>query len=392
MEAVIEKECSALGGLFQTVIGDMKSSYPIWEDFISKAGKLQSQLRATVVAAAAFLDAFQKVADLATNSRGGTRDIGSALTRMCMRHRGIETKLKQFSMTFADCLINPLQEQMEEWKRGVATLDKDHAKEYKRARNEIKKKSSDTLKLQKKAKKGRADFQPQLDSAMQDVSDKYILLEETEKQALRRALIEERQRFCGFVAMLRPVVDEEISMLGEVTHLQTISDDLKALTSDPHTLPPASEQVIMDLKGSDYHWSFQTPPSSPNATMSRKSSMCSSSLNSVNSTDSRGSSSGSHSHSPSSSSSSSSSTSSSHNLLHNNHHHHNNNNHHHHHLHRYRSSTLPLQAPPRLSSISSHDSGFTSSSHDQYAPSKSPSPMLAEAKVSRGARVWGWVC
>ena len=24
MEAVIEKECSALGGLFQTVIGDMK--------------------------------------------------------------------------------------------------------------------------------------------------------------------------------------------------------------------------------------------------------------------------------------------------------------------------------------------------------------------------------
>ncbi|TNN79974.1 Metastasis suppressor protein 1 [Liparis tanakae] len=69
MEAVIEKECSALGGLFQTLIGDMKSSYPIWEDFITKAGKLQSQLRATVVAVAAFLDAFQKVADLATNSR-----------------------------------------------------------------------------------------------------------------------------------------------------------------------------------------------------------------------------------------------------------------------------------------------------------------------------------
>lgn len=41
---------------------------------------------------------------------------------------------------------------------------------------------------------------------MQDVSDKYILLEETEKQALRKALIEERQRFCSFVAMLRPVV------------------------------------------------------------------------------------------------------------------------------------------------------------------------------------------
>lgn len=56
---------------------------------------------------------------------------------------------------------------------------------------------------------GRGDIQPQLDSAMQDVSDKYILLEETEKQALRKALIEERQRFCCFVAMLRPVVVRE---------------------------------------------------------------------------------------------------------------------------------------------------------------------------------------
>ncbi|CAJ1061800.1 protein MTSS 1-like isoform X14 [Xyrichtys novacula] len=324
MEAVIEKECSALGGLFQTVIGDMKSSYPIWEDFITKAGKLQSQLRATVVAVAAFLDAFQKVADLATNSRGGTRDIGSALTRMCMRHRSIEAKLKQFSMGFLEGLINPLQEQMEDWKRGVNTLDKDHAKEYKKARQEIKKKSSDTLKLQKKAKKGRGDIQPQLDSAMQDVSDKYILLEETEKQALRKALIEDRQRFCCFVAMLQPVVDEEISMLGEVTHLQAISDDLKALTSDPHKLPPASEQVILDLKGSDYGWSYQTPPSSPSTTMSRKSSMC--------------------------------------------------------------SSTLPQQTPARLSSISSHDSGFISSSQDQYTSSKSSSPMPADTKPCPSSR------
>lgn len=342
MEAVIEKECSALGGLFHTIITDMKSSYPIWEDFINKAVKLQSQLRTTVVAVAAFLDAFQKVADLATSTRGGTRDIGSALTRMCMRHRSIEAKLRHFSMAFIECLINPLQEQMEEWKRGSNTLDKDHAKEYKRARQEIKKKSSDTLKLQKKAKKGRGDIQPQLDSAMQDVSDKYLLLEETEKQAVRKALIEERGRFCVFVSMLKPVVDEEMSMLGEIIHLQTIADDLKALTMDPHKLPPASEQVIHDLKGSDYSWSYQTPPSSPSTTMSRKSSMCSS-LNSVNSSDSR--SSGSHSHSPSP-------------------------------HYRYRSSTLPQQAPARLSSISSHDSGFISQDAFQ---SKSPSPMPSES-------------
>ncbi|XP_040835252.1 protein MTSS 1 isoform X4 [Ochotona curzoniae] len=341
MEAVIEKECSALGGLFQTIISDMKGSYPVWEDFINKAGKLQSQLRTTVVAAAAFLDAFQKVADMATNTRGGTREIGSALTRMCMRHRSIEAKLRQFSSALIDCLINPLQEQMEEWKKVANQLDKDHAKEYKKARQEIKKKSSDTLKLQKKAKKGRGDIQPQLDSALQDVNDKYLLLEETEKQAVRKALIEERGRFCTFISMLRPVIEEEISMLGEITHLQTISEDLKSLTMDPHKLPSSSEQVILDLKGSDYSWSYQTPPSSPSTTMSRKSSVCSS-LNSVNSSDSR--SSGSHSHSPSS-------------------------------HYRYRSSNLTQQAPVRLSSVSSHDSGFISQDAFQ---SKSPSPMPPE--------------
>ncbi|XP_038666112.1 protein MTSS 1-like isoform X5 [Scyliorhinus canicula] len=340
MEAVIEKECSALGGLFQTIIGDMKGSYPIWEDFINKAGKLQSQLRTTVMAAAAFLDAFQKVADMATNTRGATREIGSALTRMCMRHRSIESKLRQFSAALIDCLINPLQDQMEEWKKVANQLDKDHAKEYKKARQEIKKKSSDTLKLQKKAKKGKGDIQPQLESALQDVNDKYLLLEETEKQAVRRALIEERSRFCAFVSMLRPVVQEEMSMLGEVTHLQTIADDLTNLTMDPHKLPTASEQVIIDLKGSDYNWTYQTPPSSPSTTMSRKSSVCS--LNSVNSSDSR--SSGSHSHSPTS-------------------------------HYRYRSSNQPQQVPMRLSSVSSHDSGFMSQDAFQ---SKSPSPMPPE--------------
>ncbi|XP_045149757.1 protein MTSS 2 isoform X5 [Echinops telfairi] len=255
-----------------------QSSYPIWEDFNSKATKLHSQLRTTVLAAVAFLDAFQKVADMATNTRGATRDIGSALTRMCMRHRSIETKLRQFTNALLESLINPLQERIEDWKKSANQLDKDHAKEYKRARHEIKKKSSDTLKLQKKARKellGKGDLQPQLDSALQDVNDMYLLLEETEKQAVRRALIEERGRFCTFITFLQPVVNGELTMLGEITHLQGIVDDLLALSAEPHKLPPASEQVIKDLKGSDYSWSYQTPPSSPSSSSSRKSSICS---------------------------------------------------------------------------------------------------------------------
>ncbi|KAK9971961.1 hypothetical protein ABG768_025299 [Culter alburnus] len=340
----VEKECGALGGLFQAIVNDMKCSYPVWEDFSAKATKLHSQLRTTVLAAVAFLDAFQKVADMATNTRGATRDIGSALTRMCMRHRSIEAKLRHFTNALMESLITPLQDRIEDWKKTANQLDKDHAKEYKRSRHEIKKKSSDTMKLQKKAKKGRGDLQPQLDSAMQDVNDMYLLMEETEKQAVRRALVEERGRFCTFISFLQPVVNGEIAMLGEITHLQAIIDDLTMLTSDPHKLPPASEQVIKDLKGSDYSWSYQTPPSSPSSSGSRKSSMCSS-VNSAHSSASR-SSGGSQTHSPSSSC-------------------------------RYRSLAQPLTtAAHRLSSVSSHDSGFISQDANVY--SKPPSPMPSD--------------
>ncbi|KAJ8002929.1 hypothetical protein DPEC_G00164070 [Dallia pectoralis] len=314
MESV-EKECGALGGLFQAIVNDMKSSYPVWEDFSAKATKLQSQLRTTVLAAVAFLDAFQKVADMATNSRGATRDIGSALTRMCMRHRSIETKLRHFTNALMEGLVTPLQDRIEEWKKTANLLDKDHAKEYKRSRQEIKRKSSDTMKLQKKARKGRGNLRPQLDSAMQDVSDLYLLMGETEKQAVRRALLEERGRYCSFINLLQPVVNGEIAMLGEITHLQAIVDDLTMLTEDPHKLPPASEQVIRDLKGSDYCWSYQTPPSSPSSVGYRKNSMCS--------------------------------------LL-----------------------QMPGAGAHRLSSVSSHDSGFIS--QDANTQSKPPSPMPSD--------------
>ncbi|KAK7891671.1 hypothetical protein WMY93_023634 [Mugilogobius chulae] len=314
MESV-EKECGALGGLFQAIVNDMKSSYPVWEDFSAKATKLHSQLRTTILAAVAFLDAFQKVADMATNSRGATRDIGSALTRMCMRHRSIEAKLRHFTNALMEGLVTPLQDRIEEWKKTANQLDKDHAKEFKRSRQEIKRKSLDTIKLQKKARKGRGNLRPQLDSAMQDVNDLYLLMEETEKQAVRRALLEERSRYCAFISLLQPVVNVEIAMLGETTHLQAIVDDLTLLTEDPHKLPPASEQVIRDLKGSDYSWSYQTPPSSPSSTSSRKSSMCS--------------------------------------LL-----------------------QMPSAGAHRLSSVSSHDSGFVS--QDANTHSKPPSPMPSD--------------
>ncbi|GLD55611.1 MTSS1-like protein isoform X3 [Lates japonicus] len=225
----------------------------------------------------------------------------------------------------------------------------------------------------------RGDLQPQLDSAMQDVTDMCLLMEEAGLSSVCPGGGEGSLLYLHWLpsASCGEEIEEErwyggrkgggngeIAMLGEITHLQAIIDDLTVLTTDPHKLPPASEQVIKDLKGSDYSWSYQTPPSSPSSSGSRKSSMCSS-VNSAHSSASRssggggsggigGGGGGSQPHSPTSSSSS----------------------------YRYRSS-LPHQPPPpggiaahRLSSVSSHDSGFVSQDANIY--SKPPSPMPSD--------------
>lgn len=291
----------------------MKASGSAWDDLAIKATKLHSQLKATIAASTAFLDSFQRIADIATSTRGGTKDIGSALTRLCLRQRSVEARLKTFTSSLMDCLVLPLQDRLEEWKRTTVQLDKERTKELKRMRQELKKRNthnydSATLKLQKKLRASAGASGHLMSKSVQslDGSEKMYLLEEMERRSLRRALIEERSRFCLFVNFLRPVLDEELAMLGEVNHLSEIMDHLSKLTCDPYILPPSSESVISDLKLSSSSAlaaavnstpfkslsqlnlctsdSGHSPPSSPSSFGSRKSSMCSiSSYNSTNS-------------------------------------------------------------------------------------------------------------
>lgn len=233
MDATIERECSALGGLFQQIITDMKNGTPLWEDLISKATKLHSSLRAAILALSAYLEAFQKIADVATNARGATKEIGTALTRICLRHKAVENRMKSFTSAIMDCLVMPLQEKIEDWKRSLINLDKEHAKEYKKARAELKKRSTDTLRLQKKkGRKGQtshlhtqiqgqihgvaqsdAEFNKMLESSVAVIQEKRLSLEETERKAVRAALLEERGRFCLLARYLKPVLVSNISIL-----------------------------------------------------------------------------------------------------------------------------------------------------------------------------------
>lgn len=300
--------------------------------------------RATISSSTAFLDSFQKVADMATTTRGkqekslmftftfqplsyhlpgGTKEIGTALTRLCLRHRSVEAKLKSFSSAILDCLIIPLQDRIEEWKKTTVQLDKEHSKEMKRLRQEFKKRqicdplmTSNSFRSKKHSsrmgknskydfgiygtigaanKSSNSNLSRSLDSEIESnerLQQSLMLFEDLEKKAVRRALIEERSHFCLLVNFLRPVVEEEIAMIQEISHIQEIMESLCKLTTDPFDLPPSSETVISSLKVSKNGstvWNFQSPPSSPSSLGSRKSSMCSiSSYNSSSSSSTYG--------------------------------------------------------------------------------------------------------
>ncbi|XP_046461263.1 uncharacterized protein LOC124207718 isoform X2 [Daphnia pulex] len=378
----VDKEFgSAMGALFHQIITDMKVGAPLWEDFLSKASKLHTALKSTLSVIAAYLDAFQKIADSATNAKGATKDIGTVLTRICLRHKAVEARLKTFTSALMECLVLPLHDKLEEWKKMVVNLDKEHSKEYKKVRADIKKRTAEAQRWQKKAKKIRSGMagstnqqmnagnttvgDRQLNAANQellraadaaqiDLNSRLALLQETEKQALKSALVEERSRYCLFVACLKPVMSEEMSMMAELSHLEEIITQLDKHTADPFSLPSSTEQMISELKGTtDHnHWALQTPPSSPSSLGSRKSSMCS--LGSIHS------------------SSSGSVASHSQNQLMNSPSHAMQQQQQHI-RHRSLSQVAGVNAGVRLSSVSSQDSGFTSQDTlVLYRPNSSP--------------------
>lgn len=182
---------------------------------------------------------------------------------------------------------------MEDWKRQVALIDKEHTKEYKRCRSELKKRSTDTLRLQKKAKKGQSDsIQSLVESSMHDINLRKADLEEVERRSLRAAMIEERTRFCTFVNLLQPVVKEQFEVMYELGHLQEAMETITNVTKNPNTLPQASEELILETKTSASFLYPESPGGShgySNSLGSRKSSVCSiSSINSSGSSNSPG--------------------------------------------------------------------------------------------------------
>jgi hypothetical protein len=77
-------------------------------------------------------------------------------------------------------MVLPMQDKLEDWKKSAALMDKDHAKEYKKIRSEIRKKSESVSRAQKKQKKSKttSDYASKaLDSSMLELTKNLKILQ-----------------------------------------------------------------------------------------------------------------------------------------------------------------------------------------------------------------------
>uniref|UniRef100_A0A0X3NUD8 IMD domain-containing protein n=2 Tax=Schistocephalus solidus TaxID=70667 RepID=A0A0X3NUD8_SCHSO len=266
---------------FTAQLASLKSSLVQWEDFIGKSSKLNASLTTTIQCLAGFLEAFQKISDIAQSSNFGLRDLGMTMTRFCLRQRGVESRLRTFNSQLGDCLIAPLTDRLEEWKRTVNQLDRDTVKELRKARGELQRATAEAEKCKKRLRRkdssttmlafaheepssvdtscylpSGASSSVQANFVQQDLLCKQRALESLERNCLKRAVVEERRRFTELTTCLEPVLDAQSHIFNEANPLEeailairTQIRELAALPADPGLLdpPPAADAAAGGL-------------------------------------------------------------------------------------------------------------------------------------------------
>ncbi|GMT01296.1 hypothetical protein PENTCL1PPCAC_23470, partial [Pristionchus entomophagus] len=191
-----DTEFNALSALYQSVVADMKSSYPAWEVVGQRAVKLSAALKTTVAALSAFNDSVQHVSDLASNLKGASRDVGACVTRVCMRQRALEGRLKALSDALGDELAVGVHARTAFWKTRTAEMDKNAAKHLKKTR----------------ARKVRPD-----ETAMS-----------TQRSMCKQLLAEQRTQFAFFLSQMQPVLTAEVALLDEASHIRPSVESLES--------------------------------------------------------------------------------------------------------------------------------------------------------------------
>ena len=89
------------------------------------------------------------------------------------------------------------------------------------------------------------------------------VLEEQERQAVRRISSQERSHYSTLAACLKPVISEELTMLTEIEQLDEVMEKVGRIIADPANIPDNMDQVIRDIRSNGDSVTFASPPPSP---------------------------------------------------------------------------------------------------------------------------------
>ncbi|UMM11560.1 hypothetical protein L5515_000783 [Caenorhabditis briggsae] len=217
-----DAEFNLLTTLYQSVVHDMKHTYPGWDALGQKAQKLGTQLRATAQCLSSFTEAMQLVCDNANNLKGASRDVGACVTRVCIKQRAIENRMRSWADALCEELAISLQQRGNYWKGRCSDMDKMASKHVKKVR----------------ARKQRPDV-----TAMSE-----------QREICTKVLTEQRTQFSFFIQTLMPVLNAQMNMLDEGAHLRQVVENLDSTVKHVDTEQLVSSIVSDIAQGPDSAW------------------------------------------------------------------------------------------------------------------------------------------
>eukprot|EP00090_Calanus_glacialis_P018836 TRINITY_DN29155_c0_g1_i1.p1 TRINITY_DN29155_c0_g1~~TRINITY_DN29155_c0_g1_i1.p1 ORF type:complete len:349 (-),score=87.14 TRINITY_DN29155_c0_g1_i1:418-1464(-) len=262
------QEANSLAGLFQKIVEDCKASLPLYEEFLTVSCELSSQLQSTATVFSSFIDTVQRLADSAHNTKGSSTDLGSWLTKIVLRHRALEDHIKTVARYLSISSSNIIHENKEEWRKKVAKMDKEHSKQFKKARTLLKRKSYSIGKIDRKLKKKKNDLEliNQKKIASLDVQTELRILCEHERLSVREVMSHERSLYQVLATGLQPVIAAELAMFREGGQLGDLVENIDKSNSHPYHCEEDIKPVEYLSTSNESLW-FTTPTSTPGGSL-----------------------------------------------------------------------------------------------------------------------------
>ena len=128
------------------------------------------------------------------------------------------------------------------------TMEKDHMKYFKITRNGIKSKIVTIERLRTKMKRQPSRcILKQIEKNNCDLYTQYKVLEEQERQAVKRINVVERTQFCEITACIQDIITTEVNTAEELCGIGDNLDNMNKIISNPNDLPKTADEVIKDI-------------------------------------------------------------------------------------------------------------------------------------------------